>query len=177
MTSYLKIRPATRKRVVTTFFLVSVILFCIYLGIFHLHGYNSHIYIAPILSTGVLCLYCLIRVWIEPKIRFFWVLSVLFVWGMTWIGILAVQQMQKHYYARLLSQDSGIVYGQVEFTGSKLSPFDHFGHIVVKYEFNNQTWRKKLENPQDSLHIDDVMKIKLATEDPDIIEVLKVYKK
>jgi hypothetical protein len=177
MAAYLKIRPRSKKRTIWSFALAVVLLSCMYIGVFHLHHYQRYVVFPLVTSIAVISATQLQELWLEPvKIQFFRPLVVLFTMILLWIGGQLTLKLQAIYLTYELSKYGEITNGQIDQVVDK-SSFLNPRYVLVSYKFKGKTWLQKLDDENGIYQKNDVLKIKLASREPDIIEILGLIKK
>jgi uncharacterized protein YneF (UPF0154 family) len=148
----------------------SLLLFCIYIGIFHSHryfGFDSNFWL---FATGVICIYSLQSLLLKDYGRWHKLITFL---GFVLIGLplsIFVIMMHNKYVERQLAQHpiatSGIVTELFARTGKR----SRTNYAVFSYQADQKTWKQIVRNDAPQLLIGDTVKIICAENDPEIFE-------
>lgn len=171
-----KPKKTIRSKVVWTYLLIALILICCYLGIYHTHHYYN--FIAAILFiAGILCLLTLQAIWFETrnpkwdKVRS--LLAMVFIACPIAFGI---HKLQQRYCQRQLSDHGIIAFAKV----TELFQRRHKGRVThyakFEYHVNGKTWSQKLINKNFRIALNDSLKIRCSSEEPEIFEVVAIKK-
>ncbi len=171
-----KPKKAIRSKVVWTYLLIAVILICCYLGIYHTHHYYDYLPIV-IIITGMLCISTLQTMWFAArnqkweKFRSF--LGILFVACPIAFG---VHKLQQRYCQQQLSDHGIIALAKVTelFQRTHKRKVTHYAKF--EYHVNGKTWSQKLVNKNFRIALNDSLKIRCSSEEPEIFEVVAIKK-
>ena len=173
MRAFAKIYPASRSRILRSCAAVAVILFCIYVGIFHMQSYSDDNLSFLGIVLGGNNLIFLVRIWVDDNSLNVWKrlllsLTVLLIIIFSFMG---VEKLREAYYAYELSKYGQATTGEVK---AVYTPdFEWFdGHAVVRYTFNDQNYIQRIEDKDGKYIMGDQLQLIASSRNPEIIRVI-----
>lgn len=179
MNKYLRLHPRSKNKVIWTIVLSSIILFCIYIGIFQLHYYNKESVASTLLLVVGNCFLILQMIWLETSNLLVRTLCGFLLLVAVRFSALGVLQVQKLYYAQQLENHGKIVDGKVLLVRSSESSLfcNHYlfynHYMVVRYALNNENFVQKIDDENQRFSEGDNLKLRISTKHPGILQVVQ----
>jgi len=173
MNKYIRLHPRSKSKVIWTLILSSIILFCIYIGIFQLHYYNKESVAFMLLALVGNCFIILQMMWLETSNLLIRTLFGFLLLVAVRFSALGVLQLQKLYYAQQLENHGKIVDGKVLLVRSSKSSLLYDHYMVVRYALNNENFVQKIDDENQRFNEGDNLKLRISAEHPGILQIVQ----
>lgn len=173
MNKYIRLHPRSKSKVIWTLVLSSIILFCIYIGIFQLHYYNRESVASTLLLVVGNCFLILQMIWLKTSNLLIRTLFGFLLLVAVRFSALGVLQLQKLYYVQQLENHGKIVEGKVLLVWSSESSLFYKHYVVVRYALNNENFVQKIDNENQRFSEGDNLKLRISAEHPGILQVVQ----
>ncbi|WP_152542308.1 hypothetical protein [Pedobacter sp. V48] len=173
MNKYIRLRPRSKSKVIWTLVLSSIILFCIYIGVFQLHYYNKESVASMLLLVVGNCFIILQMIWLETSNLLVRTLCGFLLLVAVRFSALGVLQLQKRYYVQQLENHGKIVDGKVLLVWSSESSLFYNHYMVVRYALNNENFIQKIDDENQRFNEGDNLKLRISAEHPGILQVMQ----
>jgi hypothetical protein len=163
-------------KVIWTYIIIAIALLCCYSGVYHAHHYYDSLVIV-IGLVGIICSLALQMMWFEGRnLKWKKFRTFLFLILVTCPITFGVYYLQRQYCQKQLKNHGIIAYARVTelFTRKHKNGVTHYAKF--EYTINGKIWFQKLVNRQSRFELNDSLKIRCSSEEPEIFELIALKK-